>query len=162
MPTLHFPRTTTYRKLDHDSMVIVLNIDTDEEYLEGVPCYWDAVDKVARPIPANASDDVVAMYCGIAQGTNPVKYHGPINRMAFYIGDTIVRLFAHAGEALDHFVEVFAGDQPGVFTLADGGRVEKLGHVIIDSEESKEPRVTFEAEEVSILMRRSIFKTRSF
>lgn len=157
---MNFPRTTHYRKLDHDSMVIVLTIDPTLNYAEGVPCYLDG--GVAKPIPANADDAIVSKYCGLAQATNPVRYHGPIKKMAFYIGDVIARLFMHGGEALDHFTPIFAGDEVGVITVAAAARTEALGHVILDAEEFKTARNTFEGEEVSVLLRPSVFKTRSF
>lgn len=159
---LNFPRTTTYRKLDHDSMVLVLNIDPTIDIAEGTPCYYDSVAKVAKPIPANADDAIVAAYCGIAQNTNPVKYHGPIKKMAFYIGDVIARLFFHTGEAIDMLTPVFAGNEIGVATVTAGANTEALGHVVLEAEEFKTARNTFEGEEVSVLMRPSIFKTRSF
>jgi hypothetical protein len=162
---LNFPRTTHYRKLDHDSMVIVLNIDPTVEYAEGTPCYWDAANGVAKPIPASdtVTDVMIEAYCGLAQNTNPVKYHAPIKKMAFYIGDVIARLFMHAGENIDHFTPVFPGDQIGVTSVAPSMGVTKpLGHVILDAEEYKVARATLEGEEVSTLLRQSIFKTRSF
>lgn len=157
---MNFARTTNYRKLDHDSMVIVLEIDPTLTYAEGSPCYLDG--KVAKPIPANADDTIVSKYCGLAQASNPVKYHGPIKKMAFYIGDVIARLFMHGGEAIDAFTQVFAGDETGVVTVTAGTNTEALGHVILDAEEFKVARNTFEGEEVSILLRPSVFKTRSF
>lgn len=157
---MNFARTTNYRKLDHESMVMVLAIDPTVEYKEGSPCYLDG--GVAKPIPANADDTITSKYCGLALASNPVKYHGPIKKMAFYIGDVIARLFMHAGAAIDHFTQVFAGDETGVVTVTAGARTEALGHVILDAEEFKVARTTTEGEEVSILLRPSVFKTRSF
>jgi len=147
-------------------MVIVLNIDPTIEYAEGTPCYFDKVAGVAKPIPstATATTAMIEAYCGLAQNTNPVKYHAPIKKMSFYIGDVIARLFMHAGETIDHFTPVFPGDQIGVTTISDnaGAFTAPLGHVILDAEEFKVARTTFEGEEVSTLLRPSIFKTRSF
>lgn len=168
---LNFARTTTYRKLDHDAQVIVLNIDPTVTIAEGTPCYWDATNKVAKPIPATsgvgATDDaIVAAYVGIAQGTNPVKYHGSTKKMSFYIGDVIARLYMHTGMAIDMMTPVFQADEIGVANVAAGvgpaERTKALGHVILDAEEFKVARTTTEGEEVSILLRASIFKTRTF
>jgi hypothetical protein len=172
---LNFARTTHYRKLDHDSMVIVLPVDPNLEYAEGVPCYWDAAAKVAKPIPAKsgnaaADDAIVAAYCGLAQASSPVTHHMRagkllgLTKMAFYIGDVVAKLFMHAGQAIDHFTPVFQGDEVGVSEILPGAdaRVESLGRVIIDVDEYKQPRTTAEGEEVSTLLRPSIFKTRSF
>jgi hypothetical protein len=171
---LNFARTTSYRKLDHDSMAIVLPIDPSLKYAEGIPCYWDATDKVAKPIPAKsatpATDDaIVAAYCGLAQGSSPVAHHIRadglgLNKMAFYIGDVIAKMFMHAGKVVDMFTPVFQGDEPGVSEVLPGGdtRAEALGNVILDTEEFKVARTTAEGEEVSTLLRPSIFKTRSF
>ena len=130
---LNFPRTTNYRKLDHESMVITLNIDPTIDIAEGTPCYFDKVAKVAKPIPADADDAIIVNYCGLALGTNPVKYHAPIKKMSFYIGDVIARLFMHTGEAIDQFNPVFAGNELGVTPVAAGARTEALGHVIVDA-----------------------------
>ncbi len=168
---LNFARTTTYRKLDHDSMVAVMEIDPDADINEGTPCYFDAADGLVKPIPAKsgtaATDDAIAeKYVGIAQGTNPVAHHMPrtrkSNKMSFYIGDAIVKMFFHAGNAIDKFTDVFAGDEVGVGEVAVASRTESLGKVFIDVEEFKVAHTTTEGEEVSVLMRPSIFKTRSF
>lgn len=170
---LNFARTTHYRKLDHDSMVIVLPVDPNLEYAEGVPCYWDASAKVAKPIPAKsgtpATDDaIVAAYCGLAQASSPVAHHSRngsqlgLTKMAFYIGDVIAKCFMHAGNAIDHLTPVFQSDEVGVTEVAAASRTEALGHVFIDVEEYKTARTTAEGEEVSTLLRPSIFKTRSF
>lgn len=172
---LNFPRNTAYRKLDHDSMVIVLPVDPNLNYAEGVPCYWDATAKLAKPIPAKsatpATDDaIVAGYCGLAQASSPVAHHirdGKmlgLKQMAFYIGDVIAKMFMHAGQAVDMFTPVFQGDEVGVSEVLPGGdtRTEALGHVILDVEEYKAARTTAEGEEVSTLLRPSIFKNRSF
>lgn len=164
----NFARTTHYRKLDHDSMVIVLPIDPNGSYLEGAPCYWDATAKVAKMIPAasgvGATDDAIAeMYLGLALATNPVAHHPkPIKKMAFYIGDVIAKMLMHSGESIDWFTALFAADMTGAVTTTVGGRTIPLGHVIIDAEEFKVARTTFEGEEVSTLMRPSIFKSRNF
>lgn len=165
---LNFPRTTHYRKIDHESMVVVLAIDPSIAYSEGCPCYWDAAAKVAKPIPADAGDAIVEMYCGLATQTSPVTHHprGALTKMSFYIGDVIAKLFFHGGEALDHFTPIFAGNEVGVgtITVAAGGvdRTIPLGHAFIDVEEYKKPRNTTEGEEVSVLLRPSIFKIRNF
>jgi len=172
--SLNFARNTAYRKIDHDSMVIVLAIDPNLKYAEGIPCYWDATAKVAKPIPAKsatpaADDAIVAAYCGLAQGSSPVAHHLRadglgLTKMAFYIGDVIAKMFMHAGNAIDMFTPVFQGNEPGVTEILPGGdtRAEALGHVILDVEEFKVARTTAEGEEVSTLLRPSIFKTRSF
>lgn len=170
-----FARTTTYRKLDHDSMVIVLPVDPSVKLREGDPCYWDSTAKVAKPIPARSGvdtddDAIVAKYCGIAQATTPVGHHirnGEqlgLTKMAFYIGDCIVKLVFAAGDAVDHFTKVFQGSGPAEAKANFAGetRTEALGNVVIDAEEFKVARSTFAEEEVSVLMRPSIFKTRSF
>lgn len=165
---LNFARTTTYRKIDHDSMVMVMNIDPTLEYKEGTPCYYDAVAKVVKPIPATsgnaATDDaIVAKYFGIAQGTNPVA-HNPrkLTKMSFYIGDAVVKIFTHAGEVLTQFGGVFQGDEDGVVTTNAASRTEKLGNIVIEAEEFKVAHTTDEGEEISVLIRPSIVKTRAF
>lgn len=167
---LNFARTTTYRKLDHDSMAMVMEIDPTLDIAEGTPCYYDAVTKTVKPIPAKsgvaATDDaIVAKYVGIAQGTTPVAYSHPGQRakkMSFYIGDAIVKMFFHSGNAIDKFTDVYQGDEVGVGEVAVASRTESLGKVVIDAEEFKVAHTTTEGEEVSVLMRPSIFKTRNF
>jgi len=113
---------------------------------------------------AATDDAIAAAYCGIALGTNPVAHHpkSKNKKMSFYIGDAICKMFFHAGQAVDHFTPTFAGDETGVMTCAAATRTEALGNVFIDVEEYKTARTTTEAEEVSVLMRPTIFKTRSF
>lgn len=166
---LNFARHTAYRKLDHDSMVIVLPIDSTLTYSEGLPLYWDATAKVVKPMPASdadhaVNDPIVAAYVGLATQTNPIA-HNPkkLTKMAVYIGDVIARLFMHTGEALDHFKKVYLGNEIGVVTVTPvADTTEALGNVVIDVDEYKVARTSFEGEEVSVLLRPSIFKARSF
>ena len=85
-----------------------------------------------------------------------------LTKASFYIGDTIAKMFMHKDQVLNHFNKVFQGDEVGVLTTTVSSRTESLGHVVIDVEEFKTERTSNEGEEVSILMRPSIFKTRSF
>lgn len=168
-----FGRTTTYRKLDHDSKVLVLPVDSTITIMEGCPCYWDSAAKVAKPIPVAsgvpATDDAIAaMYCGIAQASTPVNQFMRagvalgLTKMSFYIGQAIVKVFYHVGEAVAWFTPVYAGDQIDVFTATVASRTEPLGYFIIDVDEYKIARTSTEGEEVSTLMRKSIFDTYVF
>lgn len=84
--------------------------------------------------------------------------------MAVFVGDIIAKLNMPAGEAITWKTPVFANGNPTSVTIDDaaGAKVNPLGYVVIDAEEFKTPRNVAAGEEVSILMKQSIFLTRAF
>ena len=156
-----FARNTIYKKIGPDSSAIVLPVDdTVASIKEGTPCYWDATAKIAKPITLDAH---VPFYCGIAQSTVPVTHHTrQKKKMSFYIGDCIVKLTFPAADALLHFAPVYIGATDTSGTITPGGKTEVLGHVYIEVDEFKAERTTTDGEEVTVLMRPSVFQSRVF